>query len=195
MGTLKYLKDKKKLLPIIGILTAQIIVYYGVRLLPLLRERITMETPVDGCIPFLPCFIVFYIAAYVQWGLHVHMMAQEDMTTFLRFIWADLFAKGICLICFIALPTTMERPLVHPDGPFNLFPSIHCMLTWLDMRTALQARKSHIRYAWFSVPFSLLVIASTLFVKQHVLIDTVTGILCAEAGLWLSSRLAARRDL
>ena len=101
MESFKYLKDKKRLLAIIGIATAQIIVYYASRLIPLSRERIVMETGIDGCIPFLPCFIVFYVAAYAQWAFHVHMMAQEDSALFYRFIVADLFAKTICLICFI----------------------------------------------------------------------------------------------
>ena len=119
-----------------------------------------------------------------------------------------MIAKGICMICFVIFPATMERPDVVPDGPFtsiiyliytidkpiNLFPSIHCMLTWLDMRTALRFRRVPSFFAIFSVPFSLLVIASTLFVKQHVFVDTLAGILCAEAGLWISSRIADKHN-
>ncbi len=166
-----------------------------------------METAIDGLIPFYPFFILFYIAAYAQWGIHMVVMAREEDAAFRRFFLADLFSKGICMICFILIPSTMERPPVRPDGlfssivyliysvdrPINLFPSIHCMLTWLDMRTALQTRRAPSFYAVFSVPFSLLVIISTVLVKQHVFIDTVVGILVAEAGLLFSSVMQARK--
>ena len=196
-------------MPIIWMLAAQIAAYYGVRLLPVLRDRITMETAIDEFIPFCPFFIVFYIAAYAQWGIHMVVMAQEEDAAFRRFFLADLFSKGICLICFILIPSTMERPAVRPAGvfssivyliysvdrPVNLFPSIHCMLTWLDMRTAMKAKRAPSFYTALTVPFSLLVIVSTVLVKQHVFIDTVAGILTAEAGLLFSSLVPGNKRI
>ena len=43
--------------------------------------------------------------------------------------------------------------------------------------------------------FTLLVFASTLLVKQHVLVDIPAGVLVAEVGLLLSDKLRAGRLL
>ena len=50
-------------------------------------------------------------------------------------------------------------------------------------------------YAPAMLALTLLVFASTLLVKQHVLVDIPAGILVAELGLLLSTKLRAGRLL
>lgn len=62
-----------------------------------------------------------------------------------RFLMADWLAKAVCFICYVVYPTTNTRPeivgsdiwaqlmrfLYSMDAADNLFPSIHCLVSWL----------------------------------------------------------------
>ena len=49
-------------------------------------------------------------------------------------------------------------------------------------------------YRWGGLVMTLLVFASTLLVKQHVLVDIPGGILTAELGLGLSGRWLRKKE-
>ena len=81
------------------------------------------------------------------------------------------------------------------DPPDNLFPSIHCMESWVVLRASFRCRRLR-RPVFWRVTFllgTLAVFLSTLLVKQHVLMDVVGGVAVAEAGLLLARVLNAGR--
>lgn len=116
---------------------------------------------------------------------------------------ADFFAKLICFVFFIVLPTTNVRPSVEGGGfipfvmrfiywvdtPTNLFPSIHCFVAWLGTRYIYECKSLRHRalISALCTIGTLLVFASTLFTKQHVLPDVISGVAVAEIG-WLVAR-------
>ena len=103
----------------------------------------------------------------------------------------------------MVLPTTNFRPEVEGSGfipfvmrfiywidtPTNLFPSIHCFVAWLGTRYIYECRSLRHRALTgvLCTIGTLLVFASTLFTKQHVLLDVISGIVVAEIG-WLVAR-------
>lgn len=114
-------------------------------------------------------------------------------------------AKALCFALFILLPSTIQRPVVNRDSfwdsalrflyridaPDNLFPSIHCLVSWFS-NIAVRGRKDIPRwYQGLSLAIALAVFASTLTTRQHVIIDIPGGVLLAE-GCW---RLAGRRTV
>ena len=104
---------------------------------------------------------------------------------------------------FLLLPTTIARPeadgsgligwltriIYMADTPVTLFPSIHCLDSWLCWRFLVKCKKVPRWYKWVNFVFSLLVCASTVLVKQHVFVDIFAGIAVAELGLLLSRRV------
>lgn len=118
---------------------------------------------------------------------------------------AELIAKGIALTCFILLPTTVDiRPDIETlkgggiwnvltefvysmDAADNGFPSIHCLESWVCFRGALKLEKVPRWYVYVMLGMTLLVFASTVFVKQHAIVDIAGGVAAVEIGLIIYS--------
>lgn len=163
----------------------------------------SLETPLDTALPFLAPFVLFYVLAFVQWGLNYLLIARDSKELCYRFAFGNIIAKIICLFFFLLLPTTLARPEVTgtdlcsrlvrliytSDPPVNLFPSIHCLESWCCIRASFLLKKSNRAYQTATLIMSLGVFASTLFIKQHVIADVFGGIVVFEAGFWLAGRI------
>ncbi|MCH5167648.1 MAG: phosphatase PAP2 family protein [Erysipelotrichales bacterium] len=162
----------------------------------------TLSTMIDDVIPLVPIFIIVYILAYVQWIVGYIVIARESKKVCYKYLSAELIAKFICLILFFLLPTTMVRPEIRNQGlllglvnfiymvdaPVNLFPSIHCLESWLVFRGSLACKKVPNMYKLTTFIFSILVCLSTVFVKQHLIVDICGGIIVVEIGILLSNK-------
>ncbi len=166
-------------------------------------ERIVVGSWIDDRIPLIPFFVLFYAMAYVQWIVNLFVIVRENDDKMLyNYFSSDLVGKIVCAILFIAIPTTMVQPVFEStdlwtfhlnlvyalDEPVNLFPSMHCFESYICARVALQSKKSSKFYKVFSVVLALLVFASTVFTKQHILIDIPAGIILAELSVFIISR-------
>jgi len=67
------------------------------------------------------------------------------------------------------------------DPSANLFPSIHCLVSWFCYVGIRGQKKVPLWYQRFSCVFAVLVCISTQVTKQHYIIDLIGGILLAEA--------------
>lgn len=163
--------------------------------------------PVDAYIPFVPAWIIIYIAAYLQWVIGYIIIARESKEVCYSVLTGEMLAKLMCMVIFLVFPTTMQRATVTgndfcsqlvqliyaTDRPDNLFPSIHCLESWLCFRGALRVKKVGRLYAPLSFVFALLVFASVVLVKQHVAIDILGGVAVAELGLLFSKKTGVYR--
>lgn len=178
-------------------------VYMGVAQLRRFLTFSSLETPLDTALPFLAPFVLFYVLAFVQWGLNYLLIARDSKELCYRFAFGNIIAKIICLFFFLLLPTTLARPEVTgtdlcsrlvrliytSDPPVNLFPSIHCLESWCCIRASFLLKKSNRAYRIATIIMSLGVFASTLFIKQHVIADVFGGIAVFEVGFWLAGRV------
>ncbi len=153
----------------------------------------------DRSTPFLPGWVWVYLGSYIFWIYVYTTAARDSMETACRLAASDMVGKLICLVFFLALPTTNVRPEVVGTGlttflmktvyaldtPTNLFPSTHCFIAWLGTRYILTAK--NLKQKWchctISLLGTLLVFASTLYTKQHVLWDIFGAIAVAEIGI------------
>ncbi len=201
---------KETILPILVTVFLHCATYFFVRLLPLVGTYHNLSNPLDDRIPFWPPMIVIYILAFVQWAANWILLSRQPQALRTKVLSAETIAKLICMLVFIFFPTTLTRPSVSADGngferivcwiygldaPTNLLPSVHCLESWVCIRVALKAEWLPKWYLPFTIVFSTLVVASTLLVKQHVLIDIPTAILAAEAGFLLSRLVHADRPI
>ena len=169
--------------------------YIGANLIAGEAYHHDISMKIDEYIPFVPFFITFYILSYVQWVVGYIVLSHESREYCYKVVTADLIAKTVCFLFYVFYPTTMVRPDVTGGGFFefvtrivysvdpasNLFPSIHCLESWVVFRCALKMKLPK----WYKIAmglFSLGVFASVVFVKQHVFIDIPAGILVFELG-------------
>ena len=66
------------------------------------------------------------------------------------------------------------------DAADNLFPSIHCLVSWFCYLGIRGRKEIPVWYQRVSMVIAVLVFASTLLTKQHVIVDVAGGILLAE---------------
>ena len=196
-------------IPLVLLVIINLIVYEGTQFLMLHAKHWDLALPLDARIPFRPAWIVIYILAYLQWAVGFIVISRESRAHCNRVLAGEIIAKFICMLFFIALPTRIERPVVEGSGVFaaltrlifasdlpgNLFPSIHCLESWICFRGAIGMKRVPRWYAPAMLAFTLMVFASTVLVKQHVLVDIPAGVLVAELGLLLSDKLRAGRLL
>ena len=183
-----------------------LLAYQGAKLIQLFTgyaDALDMTTAFDRATPFQPAWVLVYIGTFIFWIYQNTTVARESPKLAYRLAAADFVAKLICLVFFVVLPTTNFRPEVEGSGfipfvmrfiywidtPTNLFPSIHCFVAWLGTRYIYECRSLRHRALTgvLCTIGTLLVFASTLFTKQHVLLDVISGIAVAEIG-WLVAR-------
>lgn len=166
-----------------------------------------LSLALDGKIPFVPSAIVIYILSFAFWAMGFVVIGRESKSVCYRVFTGEQIAKFLCLVIFMVLPTCMARPEVPgsdifsqltrfiywTDTPDNLLPSIHCLDSWVVFRGAMKCHKVGKGYKLGCFIFALMVFASTLLVKQHVIVDVFAGVAVVEIGLWLADRLKAWR--
>ena len=196
------LLPKHARVPLLIVLLFNIFVFYGIALLMgNSTHRHDPSISVDSKIPFIPSFMLFYVLAYVQWVVTYIAHSHPSVESCYRLVAADLIAKFLCMLSFIFLPTQMTRPEITGSGfweqcvnflytidrPISLLPSLHCLVSWICFRTTMYLPQKRGLYIAAQGILTLLILASTVLIKQHTLLDVITGVLAAEIGLLLSN--------
>ena len=196
-------------LPLLVLLAVNFISYYIPKLLESQRTLHVISTSLDDALPRVPGFIFIYVLAYLQWVVAYIIIARDSPERCYRILAGDIIAKLLCMSVFLIYPTTLERPgvevtdfttwllafIYRADTPTNLFPSPHCLESWVSFRGSLGLKRMPRWYAWAQGFFSLFVFASVLLVKQHVWYDIVGALAAAELGMLLRRVLQADRLL
>ncbi len=170
------------------------VVYTGARAIAGGWHHYRIETAADRMIPFFAPSAAVYLGCYLFWAVNYILIARQSKEEVCRFFVADFLSRLVCLFFFLVFPTTNVRPELEPDGFWNqvmlwvysvdaadnLFPSIHCLVSWFCYIGIRGREDLPVWYRRFSCVMALLVCASTLTTKQHVLVDVAGGILLAE---------------
>ena len=188
--------------PLVLLVIIAALAYGGTRLITPEFTHFDFSLPIDARIPFVPAFTVIYVLAYVQWVVGYILIARESREVCYRVLGGEIISKLICMALFIIIPTAMVRAEITSedffsrivrfiyavDAPDNLFPSIHCLESMVCLHGAMQMKKVGKWYLWFTLLFSALVCASTVLVKQHIIVDVAAGIAVCEIGQIISRR-------
>lgn len=187
------------IMPLLSILIVNGLVYWGSGLLTENRIHYDFTTALDRAVPLIPEFVWIYILAFPFWAVSYILAARRGKDWFYRFVATDLTIHALCFVIFILVPTTNIRPEIAGDSfsevilkliyaldggksPSNLFPSIHCYVSWLCWRGLKGAGEIPRGYQIFSLFAASLVIISTQVLKQHYLADAIGAIALVE--LW-----------
>ena len=175
------------------------LVYSGSRAVAGSWYHHNIESNLDLRLPFLPQFLIIYFGCYIFWAANYILAARQDREEVYRFFTADFISRCVCLVIFLAYPTTNTRPVIEGSGFWdllagwlysidaadNLFPSIHCLVSWFCFLAVKGQKKIPIWYKAVSIILAVLVFHSTLFTKQHVIVDVAGGIFLAQGCFWI----------
>lgn len=193
--TTKTKLSKKAILLLVIALGYNFLVYYAGRLLAQGKIHHDITTAIDRKIPFLPSLSWIYWACYLFWAINYYICINEDKSKPNRFLKAHFIGETICFLVFVLYPTALVRPEVTGDGifdvilkityvldePNNLLPSIHCFVSWLSWVGVRNHPKVPRWYQIVSLFCAIAVCVCVLAIRQHVILDVITGILLAEA--------------
>ena len=166
----------------------------------------------DSRIPFIPAFIVPYIIWFAWVPLTAVYLVIEDEDEFRKARFMLITGMTVFLFISAVFPTRLSlRPEVMPSDSFfcnliealysadtstNVFPSIHVYNTCVMWYTFIHSkgRLSENRTAWIVMTLiSLLICMSTIFIKQHSLIDVLGAFLMFFIVKELMDRLYGRK--
>ncbi|MCH5264934.1 MAG: phosphatase PAP2 family protein [Lachnospiraceae bacterium] len=196
------------ILPLTACFALNMIVYSGTMILCADWKHYDLTTSLDRMVPLAPQWMYVYFGCYLFWIANyilVGRIHRDNREKFYRFVATDMMSRLVCAIFFISMPTTNIRPAVTGEGfsnmmlaflynidqPTNLFPSIHCLVSWLCYVGIRGEKKVSPWYRAFSCIFALAVAASTQFTKQHYIADAIAGIFLAEFLFWLNKKICA----
>ena len=139
----------------------------------------------DHLIPLVPAFILFYMLGYLFVAAPIFFLSSRRET----YAYAAVFCVllSLSLLIFTQLPIAMDKEIAtgsdwlsrltrfqqQMDSRFNNLPSLHVslnLLTYLMLRRTLPKLA---RWLAWVVP---LIVASTLLVKQHLVLDCISGL-------------------
>lgn len=159
------------------------------------------QLPLDRAIPLVPAWALVYGATYLFLIL-LPILLVRDQQLLRAAARTYLAAWLIAYACFVAFPTVAPRPsavgsagfwsaclgfLYAADTRFNCFPSLHVAHSFIS---ALVCRRVHRGVGRVCLLAAAMVGISTLFTKQHYVLDVVSGVALAIA----ASALFLRRD-
>jgi membrane-associated phospholipid phosphatase len=155
-----------------------------------------MSTRFDAWIPLWPVWVVPYLLSLPIWaGGLIWATWKMDEELFRSFISACLFVLLSSILFFYFFPTYVKRPILtggnwamqtlqmvyQNDGDYNAFPSGHVYQTSL---ICLFYNRLYPDYLWLWIGIVVIVTLSTLFTRQHNLLDPLGGLAIA----WLGYR-------
>ena len=145
-------------------------------------------TFIDKALPLIPFFIIFYFLGYAFPFTSIFIIKRKKELYWLAINYFLLMT--VSFIIFILLPIEFKKEWVlgtdpfskmtswmySVDSDFNNFPSLHVTAT---VFAYLFIRDKSKKVSNYLLPFLILIIVSTLFVKQHLVIDIVGGLAMA----------------
>ena len=178
------------------------------RLTGTIERAFPPKIPFDDLIPIIPVFAVIYLFSYVFWICGPIAVSLTKKRNFVNYIVGLSLAYLIGFLFFVFLPTCMDRSreglmevasrpglfnwllsiIYGADGSgmaFNLFPSYHCLISlycYLGVRKQPEISKG---FRIYSLIMTALICLSTVFTKQHYVLDIAGGLGISLLCYWL----------
>lgn len=168
-----------------------------------LTPRFMPGTIIDDLVPYTPVFGIFYSSYFIFIGLWVgYAFLNFSQTRYCEFAIALIGIQIVAYAIYIVFPAKILRPVVGEgifehlvewiyfiDNPTNLTPSLHVANSVLLAMFMHRVKTLRI-LVWI---WATLIVISTLAIKQHYVVDVVTGVLLSTLGYWCAERFMAKR--
>lgn len=191
----------KVLLAEILLLGLQTLLYFGVEAFEGKPHNVAKK--IDGHIPFVPAFVYIYVLWFPLILLFPLALFQANPMAYARYQTAILLDIALSLVCYLVYPTSFARPEASDTvsgramklvfrGSYkglNCAPSMHCSMCYLVLHFVGATPGLPFAVAAIAVPVALGIVISTLFTKQHVVIDALTALPLAAVCILIGNRL------
>ena len=151
-----------------------------------------IHSPLDDVIPFNEVFVLAYVGWYflIIWSLwHFALYNVDHFKKLSKYI---IITQIIAMVVYVAFPNMQDlRPAVYPRDNFltdvvafiqafdtntNVCPSLHVGYSLGIASTWLREKSASVKTKIFVVVSVVLVCLSTMFIKQHSIIDCFAAI-------------------
>ncbi|GGE62632.1 phosphatase PAP2 family protein [Priestia taiwanensis] len=145
----------------------------------------------DATIPYIKEFIIPYLIWFPFLLICFFYFLLKDLRTYYITMVSVILGKLVCFLVYYFFQTTITRPVISDtdvfsslvtyiynlDDPFNCFPSIHVLTSAVMIIAIHQSSIKRITNILIIDTTAILIILSTIFVKQHAILDVVAGLL------------------
>ena len=186
----KFIKENKKFIISISILLiGQAFMYWFLKLFQ--SNPIYINYYLDEKIPFLGRFVYIYNSFYPFILFSFYLLYKSDKKSYFKGVISGIIGFLICDVIFLCMPTIMYRPVIpqydfltnlvikltflYDSPPLNCFPSIHCLFCFQVIYSFIFG-SSNKKQKLLIIVYSLLIILSTLFIKQHFIFDVLSAL-------------------
>lgn len=178
-------KYRRELL-MLGVAAVVMVVYFGAnyfgRLLPKVYSNLGFAF--ESAIPLIPAMVPLYLTVYFVYLAPFFFVFNRHK--YARVMQAYLFVVLVSGLIYITLPTKVTWPpfvakstvdcfivfLRNMDVPYCAIPSMHVSLAFLATFVVASENK---KWGYVIAVAATLITFSTLFTKQHYLLDLVAG--------------------
>ena len=182
-------------------LLVQAILYLGVEVFE--GEPHDVSRKIDSRIPFKPAFLLIYVTWFPLIAITPILLYYSNRNIFMIYMMAMAVEIVISITTYLVYPTTFTRPPSDSKAvklmrfasfkQINCAPSMHCSMSYIVIFAAVISGLA----PWvilILVIDGIMIPVSTLFTKQHVVIDVLTaipyavvawvaGLVCYNAGM------------
>lgn len=145
-----------------------------------------VKTRLDARIPLVPAFSVPYLL-FIPGLIGTILYAYLGNTGFKALAFSVIIVYLFSYVVYVLYQTYVPRPAIpghdvfsclvrwiyDHDQPYNGMPSGHVSGATI---LAIYYLSTNIAFGWLIAVFSLIIVLSTLFVKQHFVLDVITGV-------------------
>ncbi|MDQ0416691.1 membrane-associated phospholipid phosphatase [Croceifilum oryzae] len=159
------------------------------------QEKVySLVTSFDQQTPLLKIFVIPYMFWYAFVFITLLYLMFKNRKVYYETLLQYNLGLLICYSIYIIYQTHVPRPVVEgndflsqmlqwiyqSDAPYNCFPSIHVLTTYVVMRAVLKITDVSRLVKILTAVMAFLIIASTVFIRQHVILDIVGAVLVVE---------------
>ena len=166
-----------------------------------------IQIALDNYIPIIEIFAIPYLAWDPYVMISMIILAVKDRTIYYRYMGIMNIGFVVCFAIYTWFQTTFTRPLADTSGwaadimhtiqsydqPFNCFPSLHVVTSWITIKAFYHSKIQSKATRWTVYALGVIIILSTLFIKQHVILDVIGGIALVEICEFALKRIRAAR--
>lgn len=186
------------------LLLIQIILYFGCEKFQ--KEPHDVEMPIDKKIPVIPLFSLIYILWFPLIALYPVHLGLHSAVDWRICVTAWIIDIIVSIAVYMIYPTTFTRPdnvgelrcgwmlkvlYFSSYKGVNCMPSMHCSLSFLILLSACLCTGMPVGFRIIYIAVAAGIIISTLYTKQHVVIDAVTGVILGAACYGAGTAIAA----
>lgn len=164
------------------------------------RAHYNVMIGLDNIIPFVKAFVIPYILWFPVVPTVLMYICIKDKLTFFRIVVSLAAGLIVCYIMFFFYQTTVPRPsltgndiftliigiIYKIDKPINCFPSIHVLICFLLIEGIWTCKGKKTSISVIVTIINIFIILSTVFIKQHAVLDVVFGIIISTITFILS---------